>query len=472
MKTCYLLIMVIISLLVLVPHVYQSAFAVCAVSGWGIGGGTATPVYNPPPQNVLDRQLDVDIRNLQDLFNHDYNGTTRSMTFRLCDTNGDQTIPNTTYRIIITKGDSHDVIVDNVFYSNPGLLELQIQNSSTTKIASDTKQDSKLNSAFVADSNGTVSLKSPFLWEPGAYYMTVKILGYGTKGVIYQNNATTFNYTTDVPDILRSEVLHDNSTYKIKILSTEKMHDFIYDPIEIRFSWSVQVSRGDLLKPTHQIFSHVEIPKSFYEFARSPFLNMTINGIPVPDPYVDTQSSHTDILADFLFSDSFLSRLAEGQNSTMIPLSFSISPVMKSSSHLDLNHGVQALISWNPDPPVANSNSTANIKFFANRTSLQNVVYDVYMYHKPGEFFEGRDFIVAKDGTDHEELFFPKNGVYSIYLHVRGLSNSSVPHSIDNTLDGDSYGYVVVVPEFPFAVPILLISFTSLIVFYRMKFRK
>lgn len=443
MKTLYLSIIVIISLLVVVPHVYQSAFASCAVSAWGIGGGTATPVYNPPPQDVLDRQLDVDIRNSQDLFNHDYHGTTRSMTFRLCDTNGDQTIPNTIYQIIITKGDSHNVILDNAFYSNPGLLDLEVQNSSTTEIASDTKQDSKLNDAFVSDSNGTVNLKSPFLWEPGPYYITVKILGYVTKGIISQNNVPTFNYTTDVPDILRPEILHDNNTYKIKILSTEKIHDFIYDPIEMRLSWSVQVPRDDLLKPAHQIFSHVEIPKLFHEFSRSPFLNMTINGIQVPNPYADTQSSHTDILADFLFSNLFLSSLAEYPNSTMIPIVFSISPVMKSSSHIDLSHGMQALISWDPDPPVANSNSTANLKFFVNGTLLQNVVYDVYMFHKPGEFFEGKDFIVAKNGTDYEELSFPKNNVYQVYVHVRGLYNSSAPHSVDDVLDGDGYGYVV-----------------------------
>lgn len=442
MKTLYFSIIVIISLLAIVPYIYQSAFASCAISEWGIGGGTATPKYNPKPQNVLGKQLDVDIRNSQDLFNHDYNGTTRSMTFRLCDTNGDQTIPNTIYEIIITD-ENHYVIFDNVFYSNPGLLTLQIQNSSTTEIVSDTKQDSKLNNAFVSDSDGTVHLKSPFLWKPGPYYITVKILGYGTRGIIFQNNVPTFDYTTDVPDILRPEVLHDNDTYKIKILSTEKIHDFKYDPIEMRLSWSVQVPRDDLLKPTHQLFSHVEIPKSFHEFSRSPFLNMTINGIQVTGSYVDTQSSHTNITADFPFSNLFLSRLVEYQNSTMIPIIFSISPVMKSSSHIDLNHGVQALISWNPDPPVANSNSTANLKFFVNGTLLQNVVYDVYMFHKPGEFFEGKDFIVAKNGTDHEELSFPKNSVYQVYVHVRGLYNSSAPHSVNDVLDGDGYGYVV-----------------------------
>lgn len=441
MKTLPISIIVVISLLVIVPHVYQSAFAACAVSGWGIGGRTATPEYNPSPQTVLDKQLDVDIRNSQDLFNHDYNDTTRSMTFRLCDITGDITIPNTTYQIIITKDDNHNVVLDNVFYSNPGLLELQIQNSSTTNIASDTKQDSKLNDAFIADSNGTVHLQSPFLWEPGAYNITVKILGYETKGITYHNNAPTFGYVTDVPDILRPKVLHDNNTYKIKILSTNKIRDFIYDPIGMQLSWSIQVPRDDL-NPTHQIFSHVEIPKSFHEFSQSPFLNMTINDIQVQDQ-VDTQSSHTDMLADFLFSNSFLSSLAESQNSTMIPVTFSISPVMKSSSHIDLSHGVQALISWNPDPPITNNNSTAHIKFFANGTLLQNVVYDVYLEQKPAEYIESKDSIVAKDGTDYEEFSFPKNSVYQVYLHVRGLYNSSAPHSVDNALDGDGYGYVV-----------------------------
>ena len=285
---------------------------------------------------------------------------------------------------------------------------------------------------------------------------------------MYQNNAPIFNSTTDVPDILQSEISHEKENYKIKIFSTEKIHDFNYDPLMMRLTWSVQVPREGILNHTHQIFSHVEIPKSFYEFARSPFLNMTINGILVPQPNVDLQSSHTTILSDFLFSDSFLSNLAENQNSTTTLLTFSISPVTKSSSYFGMNHGVWALVSWSPNPPVANSNSTANIKFFTSKgMPLENVVYGVYVYHKPGEYFEGKDPIVAKNGTDSEKLFFPKNNIYSLYLHVRGLSNSSAPHSIDNTLDGDAYGYVVVVPEFPLAIPILLASMISLIVFYR-----
>ncbi|MGI0017344.1 MAG: hypothetical protein ACREA1_01395, partial [Nitrosotalea sp.] len=416
-----------------------------AVSAWGInsGSGGATPEYNPSPQNMSGRQLDVDIKNLQDLFNQDYNGTTRSMTFRLCDTNGDNTIPNTTYRIIVTKDDNHDVVLDNMFYSNPGLLELQIQNSSTTSIASYTKYDSNLNDTFAADSNGTVYLQSPFLWKPGQYHIVVKILGYETKGMISQNNEPTFNYTTDVPDIIRPDVLYNNNTYKIKILSTDKIRDFTYDPSEMRLSWLIPVTKNELLTRANQMFSHVEIPKSFQEFSRSPFLNMTINDIPIQSPYADTQSSHADILADLLFSGSFLPSLVDYPNSTIIPVTFSVSPVTKSSSHIVLSHGVQALISWSTDPPVAGKNSTASIKFFANGTLLQNVVYDIYLEQKPGEYLENKDSVVAKDGTDYEEFSFPKNSVYQVYLHVRGLHNSSAPHSIDNALDSDAYGYVV-----------------------------
>ena len=474
MKTLRLVLIavMVVSFLIIIPDHTRLAFALCAVSEWGIGGGGASPIYDPQPQHIGDKDLDVEIRILQNPYEGNYSSTVRSIQFRLCDTNGDNTILHTTYKITVTKEDNHEIVLDKIFHSHSGLLLLKIQNSSTTLIP-EINQDPYLDNALVADSNGTISMKGPFLWQPGAYDIKVKILGYDKDRLVYENNAPVFKYTTDVPDILWEMISHGKESYKVKIFSTEKIQDFNYDPLTMRLAWSVHVPKEDILESTHQIFSHAEIPKSFYEFARSPFLNMTVNDILVLGPYVDLQSSHIDILSDFLFSDSFLSNLAEHQNSSIASLTFSISPVTTSSSHFVMNNGVWALVSWNPYPPVANVNSTANIKFFnSNGMPLKNVVYDVYVYHKPGEYFEGKDMIIAKNGTDSEKLFFPKNGVYGIYLHVRGLSNSSAARSIDNTLDGDSFGYVVVVPEFPIAIPVLLIGIVSAIVFYRVKLVK
>ena len=70
---------------------------------------------------------------------------------------------------------------------------------------------------------------------------------------------------------------------------------------------------------------------------------------------------------------------------------------------------------------------------------------------------------------------FVINETYLIYAVGDPLYTQSCGR---NTLFSDSYddlrvlGAGIEVPEFPFVVPILLISFVSVIIFYRIKFRK
>src|SRR5207245_9517237 len=209
MKTLRLVLIavMVVSFLIIIPDHTRLAFALCAVSEWEIGGGGASPIYDPQPQHIGDKDLDVEIRILQNLYYGNYSNTVRSIQFRLCDTNGDNTILHTTYKITVTKEDNHEIVLDKIFHSNSGLLLLKIQNSSTTLIP-EINQDPYLDNALVADSNETVSMKGPFLWQPGADDIKIKILGYDKDRLVYENNAPVFKYTTDVPDILWEMISH------------------------------------------------------------------------------------------------------------------------------------------------------------------------------------------------------------------------------------------------------------------------
>jgi len=79
------------------------------------------------------------------------------------------------------------------------------------------------------------------------------------------------------------------------------------------------------------------------------------------------------------------------------------------------------------------------------------------------------------------------NGTYTQEIHTGNSTVDAPAISPDGNFivfgsNGDSWNseqdrgiYLLVlsspIPEFPFAIPILLVSITSLIVFYRMKFR-
>src|SRR2546428_1243423 len=300
------------------------------------------------------------------------------------------------------------------------------------------------------------------------------ILVYGTTSSAYAESRDAMMTT----DRFVGHISYENQNFTIRISPfAAKVNNFGFDPTTATFSWSLS-TKGIAVGNTTGGYGPysvadlmLSIPKSFPEFSGYYFpLNVTLDGITLPNSAIyiqDDFESKSDygifIDAGKAFRDMPFGNNTSNYNNTLF--SFSLSRVKQTTVHYDeLPSRIQALVSWNPNPPVANGSSTINIKFFtSNGTPLKNVVYDINMHDETDGKLEYRIALNATNGTDFQKYNFSHNGIYRMHLYVRGLSNSSFPQSIDYALKGDADGYIFVVPEFPISVVVFLVS-TSLLV--------
>jgi hypothetical protein len=469
-----------------------NAYTSCGVSGIGIASsnpGGNSIMYYPQPQRIGSRLTDIEV------YAYPYNASPQdqntTLRISLCDTNSTTPILHVTYELSISPKNDTKPIFHDIFHSHAVLLTLNFQNplgqnnvGSPTYDAS--RDSSLLNSRVALGPNGTINVTSPVLHKVGEYDINVKILGLDKDKIIYnENNAPSFHYYLRIGDRFFTHVSYKDQNYTILIAPYfGKVYDFSFDPNQPKLSWSLSAN-GTV--GTSKIFSNaivsVHIQKPFTEFSGSPFpLNVSVNGITLPNhgvyfgmPFDDPDSK--DYFGILIDTTSALRGSAPRINSSTYEsatYSFSLSPIKQTSVKYDeIPSRVLALVSWNPNPLLVNGSATATIKFFTrDGTPLKNTVYDINMHPPTGQGFEGRTALVAKNSTDIQRYNFSQNGIYRMHLYVRGVSNSSFPYSIDNTLDGDADGYVFVVPEFPFTMLILVIGLASMVIFYRIRLTK
>ncbi len=98
------------------------------------------------------------------------------------------------------------------------------------------------------------------------------------------------------------------------------------------------------------------------------------------------------------------------------------------------------------------------------KNPLNNVKYEIT--YSGANQVEQDDNGFAANGTEIKFMEFTKPGPLKIIISILGVDNKTLdkPQNVDFS--------TVVVPEFPLAIPILLIGVISVIVFYRMSIRK
>ncbi|WP_157926517.1 hypothetical protein [Candidatus Nitrosotalea okcheonensis] len=97
------------------------------------------------------------------------------------------------------------------------------------------------------------------------------------------------------------------------------------------------------------------------------------------------------------------------------------------------------------------------------KNPLRDVKYEI-TYDGANQVEQG-DNGFATNGTAIKFMEFTEPGPLKITINILGIDNKTLdkPQSVDFS--------TVTVPEFPFAIPILMVSITSLILLYRIKFK-
>jgi hypothetical protein len=119
-----------------------------------------------------------------------------------------------------------------------------------------------------------------------------------------------------------------------------------------------------------------------------------------------------------------------------------------------------------PQNPTVSDQTTLELSFDDKDTKypLSNVDYKVSISKGNGLTYE-TPVSHSAQGAAKVQYQFKETGQYQVTVYVTGMYSKQIQQ------ETASFPLTVgsVVPEFPFAIPVLLVSITSLIVFYRMK---
>ncbi len=123
-----------------------------------------------------------------------------------------------------------------------------------------------------------------------------------------------------------------------------------------------------------------------------------------------------------------------------------------------------------PENPGVSDKTTFEISFEDkdSRVLLSNIDYQVSILKNNSPVFQ-TPVTHSVDGKANVQYQFKDSGKYQIAVYVIGIDSQKISQesaSFDLTIGPST------VPEFPFAMPILLASISSLIIFYRMRFGK
>jgi len=153
--------------------------------------------------------------------------------------------------------------------------------------------------------------------------------------------------------------------------------------------------------------------------------------------------------------------------------------VKTSSSVLTDFGGWGIRLGWSPMQITANTQNSLKLTFFDAFNEQQvtgDVNYDIKILDKDGNTAISETGLTAKGGIDTQSINLPSNGIYRIEINIKSIVNNSIP---DTSRIGIGRGDLVIpstatndesIPEFPITTTmILVIGFTSVLVFHRIK---
>lgn len=145
------------------------------------------------------------------------------------------------------------------------------------------------------------------------------------------------------------------------------------------------------------------------------------------------------------------------------------SPNNAQQTQLKLTDKGSLMVGFYTDPqyPGISNQTSLELSFEDkdSRTTIPNIDYKVSIAKNNALEYE-TSVLHSQQGTATVQYKFKESGQYQVTVYLTGMDSKQIQESASFAIVVGSSS----VPEFPLAVPILLISITSLIVFYRIRF--
>jgi hypothetical protein len=281
----------------------------------------------------------------------------------------------------------------------------------------------------------------------------------------------------------QNNIQYSRTQQNITIISYyDKITDFNFDEAKETFFWSMPFDwdSGKIANKTLLVHHEIKIPKSMIPMDNLTGIQGSLNDGTVLagrslaiDPFSSEEYltvhyilSKTDILAmshqiDPLTTKEMKFRLYMGNPGG------GHEEVLKTGTVLITDRsGIKATIDWGQTVLEAGKPSTMTVQFgdvLSEAPLVADVSYDLKIMDLNGTQILDRSNLIAKSGTDSQELVFPSDEKYYVEVDVNGFiihssnSNDQSSQTLDTTRAGVARG-TVVVPEFPYQSVVLMMG--------------
>jgi hypothetical protein len=410
------------------------------------------------------------------------NSQDRYIQLRFFDSNTGSPINNVSFFLNATKGD--EKLMNELFYTKNGNMTIKFLPGG--KIGQWTVQGDQepiLNGWY--SPTGQVNVQSPILSIGGLYHFHITLLGFDYPNeVLPPDVKVQFDSYLSVGDFYNTSVSYKSIPYNTTIISYyDKTLNNNFDSTRLQISWSMPFDWDPKRYQDRPFLVHEElrIPSSFHEFVDTPRFSATVNGNPIMHDKIvldNLSIKNTTIVHLFVYKQD-VQQLVNVISHDAKTMDFAVFPdhtnVTTSTDIFADFGGLELKLGWNPKTIVPYTLNNLKLVFFDQLTGQQ--VYDKVQYDLKILTFNGGTIIsktnlVALGGTDAQSLNLPSNGIYSIQVTIKSVIINGTP---DKSRNGIARGNLVIpstvetVPEFPFAIPLLLIGMISILTLYRMK---
>jgi hypothetical protein len=409
------------------------------------------------------------------------------MLFRLYDANNNQTIKYTTFFISVEKGVGKDAVTimpSTLFHTESGLLRLKVQPAEGDLQIFGT-QEQFLN-AWVADPGGTVNIQGPLFLEGGIYHIRVEIFGIDSiRNIFPDTDIPKFDSWLSVGDVFTQNIEYQGQPYNTTIISYyDRVRAFNFDSSKEQFTWSMPFDWNVSRLESTNIFVHeeVRIPKSLSGIGDASSFSATVSGNPISGRMiaVDPYSSQQALTLHYLINKNDIINMASKVSNGSSGMTFTLAPATGQNAQttgemLTDTGNINVIAEWAPDQLNANTESTLTLNFsdgFSGQRIADDVNYNLRILDNNGSQVYSQAGLMAKGGTDTQNIDFLANENYRIEVQVTGIARDGQP--LDQTRNGIARG-TVVVPEFPtgaFTAAAAITGFIGATIIMRKRFSK
>lgn len=397
---------------------------------------------NLAPASVGDRNVQLFIKLTPPIITSNTDQP-KKIYLRLFDANNNETIPHDTFFISIT---SHNqLLMRDLFHTHTGEMTLDVTPTNTSgnwTIHADTEP---IFNAWTTQNKKPIFVFADALGQGGLYHVHVELFSIDyDKNIFTPNQSPQWDSYLSVGDISNHTISYKGVAFNSTIISyyDKVNNDFNFNQSNLKISYSIPFD-WDLTRMSNQpIFVHEEIhmPKSFKEFTSTPTYSATVNGYDITGRrlIVDPYSLGDTVIAHILLNKVDITNLAKKMPNGTNTMNFTLAPakpnVVTSSSLLTDFGGWGVKLGWNPTNIAPNTKNELHLVFFdafTENTVDADVNYDLKILDSQSNTIFSKQNLVAKSGTDTQELSLPSNGIYSIQINIKsvtgptGLSDTS-----------------------------------------------